>query len=162
MAAATYANDHGYYGEDGVVGILFADSLFNWRAGAQKIFINFTDEGTQPSGIYKWSTANICDNFPGYATVHTVFSADTNQTWTPLSWEKPWAMSECTGGTAFFTNSSADSLDLTILPFTLALTNSYKAEFNSASPAGTHNVIITIKVTGADGRIEYLNLVYGG
>lgn len=161
MAASTYANDHSSYSEDGVVGILFADSLFAWRSGAQKVFINFTDEGTQPDYEYKWSTANICDNFPGYATVHTVFSADTNQTWTNLQWEKPWAMSECTGGTAFFMNSNADSLDLTVLPFTTALTNSYKAEFNSANPTGTHDVVITIKVTGADGRIEYLNLVYG-
>ncbi len=160
-ASYIYANDHSSYSEDGVVGILFADSLFAWRAGSQKIFVNFTDEGTQPNNIYKWSTANICDNFPGYATVHTVFSSDTNQTWTTGNWEKPWAMSECTGGTAFFMNSNADSLDLTTLPLTLALTNSYKIEFISANPTGTHTVVITVKVTGADGRIEYLDLLYG-
>jgi hypothetical protein len=160
MAASTYTSGHYDYSEDGVVGILFADSLFNWRSGAQKIFVNFTDEGTQPDNIYKWSTAYICDNFPGYATIHTVFSDDTSQTWTTGSWEKPWAMSECTGGTAFFMNSNADSLDLTTLPLTIALTNSYKAEFLSANPTGTHDVVITIKVTGADGRIEYLNLLY--
>jgi hypothetical protein len=161
-AAYTYANDHYSSSEDGVVGILFADSLFNWRSDAQKIFVNFTDEGTQPNNIYKWSTANICDNFPGYATIHTVFSADTNQTWTTGSWEKPWAMSECTGGTAFFMNSNADSLDLTGLPLSIALTNSYKAEFNSANPSNRHDVVITVKVTGADGRIEYQNWSYAG
>jgi len=165
MAASSYASDHGYYDEDGVVGILFADSLFSWRAGSQKIFVNFTDEPTQPTGIEKWSTANICATFPGYATIHTVFSEDTTYYsgyWQDLYNEKPWAISECTGGTTIFIPSNADSLDLTGLPFTLALTNSYKAEFNSANPTGTHNVVITIKVTGADGRIEYLNLVYGG
>jgi hypothetical protein len=167
MAASSYASNHSYYDEDGVVGILFADSLFNWRTGAQKIFINFTDEGTQPSYVYKWSTQYICDNFPGYATIHTVFSDDTTyQNWTndwmTGNWEKPWAMSECTGGTAFFMNAYADSLDLTGLPLTVALTNSYKAEFNSSNPTGTHDVVITVKVTGADGRIEYQNWSYVG
>jgi len=160
MISSTYANDHNPALEDGVVGILFADSLFNWRTSAQKFFINCTDVGIQPDNIYKWSTDNICDNFPGYATVHTVFSSDTNHAWIPYSLERPWTMSECTGGTAIFTNSSADNLDLTTLPFNAPLTNSYKVEFNSANPTGSHDVVITIQVTGADGIIEYLNIIY--
>jgi len=163
MAAYNYASGHGNYDEDGAVGILFADSLFNWRAGAQKIFINFTDESTQPSGIYKWSTGNICDTFSGNATIHTVFSADTSYGyWQDLYDERPWRMSECTGGTAFFINSNADSLDLTALPLTLALTNSYKIEFISANPTGPHTIVITVKVTNADGRVEYIDILYGG
>jgi len=166
MASYTFANDHSG-SEDGVVGILFADSLFNWRQGSQKIFINFTDEPTQPGYSYKWSTANICDNFPGYATVHTVFSGDTtyygsNYNWQDLYREKPWDMSACTGGTVFYTNAYADSLDLTALPLTLALTNSYKIEFISANPTGPHTIVITVKVTDADGRVEYIDILYGG
>jgi hypothetical protein len=160
--SSTYAINHNPDIEAGVVGILFADSLFNWRAGAQKIFINFTDDGNKPDNNYKWSVQNICDNFPGYATIHTVFSADTNLTWIPMSFEKPWTMSECTGGTSIITNSSASGLDLTSLPLSVALSNSYKVEFNSANTTGIHNVVITVKVTGADGKIEYLNLKYGG
>jgi hypothetical protein len=160
--SSTYASNHNPDLEAGVVGILFADSLFSWRTGTQKIFINFTDDGNKPDNNYKWSVQNICDNFPGHATIHTVFSADTNLTWLPLSLEKPWVMSEWTGGTSIFTNSSASGLDLTSLPLSVALSNSYKAEFNSANPSGTHSVVITVKVTGADGRIEYLNIMYSG
>jgi len=51
---------------------------------------------------------------------------------------------------------------LATLPVAGALSNSYKVEFISANPTGTHTVVITIKVTGADGRIEYIDLLYGG
>jgi hypothetical protein len=159
-AAQTFASDHGSSSEDGVVGIYFADSLFSWRPGSQRIFINFTDEPTQPGGIFQWSTGFICPYMLGKATIHTVFSADTNRTWTDLFSERPWAMSQCTGGTVKFTDSQATGLDLTTLPVSGALANSYLVEFVTTTPGDTHTVIITIKEGNVDGRIIYPGIVY--
>jgi hypothetical protein len=166
-AAWSYASQLGSYDENGAMAIQFADSLFNWRSGAQRVFVNFTDEPTQPNGYDRWSTSYLCDVMAGRATVHTVYSgpADTssslNGSWQILEQERPWKMSECTGGTMLFISETADSLNLSTLPVTGTLSNSYKVEFLSASPADSHVVAITIKVTGADGRIEYDKQIYG-
>jgi hypothetical protein len=159
--AYTYAS--GVYDENGAVAILFADSLFSWRAGAQRVFINFTDEPTQPGGYYQWSTENLCNKILGRATVHTVFSEDTTYysgDWQDLYNERPWAMSECTGGTVKFVDEYATGLNLADLPVAGALSNSYLVEYVSSNPNGVHTVVITVKVTGADGQIEYLNITY--
>ncbi|MBZ0199888.1 MAG: VWA domain-containing protein, partial [Ignavibacteriaceae bacterium] len=158
--ALTFHGSHGTYAENGVVGILFANQYFSWRTGAQKIFINFTDESTQPSGLAQWSTSAICSQLGGAATVHTVWSgsADTANAyyWTPLQNERPWDMSKCTGGTVVLVPSNATGLDLSNLPVTGALSNSYLVEFKTSNATGTHNVIITIKEgTTADSKRVY-------
>ncbi len=149
--------------ENGVVGIFFANFLYNWRPGAQKIFINFTDESTFPEGYYTWSTAALCDKLLGKATVHTVFSEDTTLSsgnWEDLWEERPWEMSKCTGGTVKFVSSDASDLNLLDLPVTGALSNSYLVEFVTSSASGTHNVVITVSTNTADGRIEYTDKSY--
>ncbi len=100
-------------GENGVVGVLFADSLFSWRAGAQRVFVNFTDEPTQSSTYYipQMNTAYMCSKIYGKASVHTVFSADTTYGYWTETYERPWAMSECTGGTQIFLPYDASGLD---------------------------------------------------
>ncbi|GAB4286204.1 MAG: hypothetical protein Kow0098_01090 [Ignavibacteriaceae bacterium] len=142
------------FDENGVVAVLFADSTFAWRSGAQRVYINFTDEPTQHDGI-NWTTAQMCSLISGKATVHTVFSADT----TSFSWdvddERPWEMSLCTGGTIKFIPSDASGLNLKDLPFTTALTNSYLIEYIASSTGVTHSIIITIVESGADGKKEY-------
>jgi hypothetical protein len=151
------------WGENGVVGVFFADSLFNWRPGAQKVFINFTDEPTQPGGYYEWSTAAMCDKILGEATVHTVFSEDTTYyqgSWEDLISERPWDMSHCTGGTVKFINSDASDLNLLDLPVTGALSNSYLVEYVTASSSGSHTVVITVSTSTADGQIEYIDKSY--
>ena len=151
----------GVSGENGVVAILFADSLFSWRAGSQRIFINFTDEPTQPNYIEKWSTSNLCNELLGRATVHTVFSRDSSYySWTPLYRERPWKMSECTGGTMKFIPSDASGLDLTTLPVAGALANSYLLEYVTGNPNGTHTVTITVKTASVDGKIVYTDISY--
>jgi hypothetical protein len=157
---SSYTFASGIGGENGVVGIMFAENYFNWRAGAQKIFINFTDEPTQPSGNYEWSTAFICSYMLGKSTIHTVFSADTNRTWTDLYSERPWEMSQCTGGTIKFLDYQATGLDLTNLPVSGALANSYLVEYVTSAPGDTHTVVITIKEGDVDGRITYPDLMY--
>jgi len=163
--AATFHGSHGYYDENGVVGILFAHQYFSWRAGAQRIFVNFTDESTQPSGLAQWSTSAICTQLGGLATVHTVWSgyADTANaySWSPLYDERPWDMSKCTGGTVVLVPSNATGLDLSKLPVTGALSNSYLVEFITSDASGTHTVVITIKEgTSADGKRVYTNINY--
>jgi hypothetical protein len=151
------------YGENGVVGVFFADSLYNWRPGAQKVYINFTDEPTQPGGLYSWSTAALCEKLLGSATVHTVFSEDTtwySGYWQDLWQERPWDMSKCTGGTVKFVSNDASDLNLIDLPVTGALSNSYLVEYVTSSASGTHTVVITVSTSTADGRIEYTDISY--
>jgi hypothetical protein len=159
-AAFNFTPDHGSVSEDGVVGIMFADSSFSWRAGSQRIYVNFTDEPTQPDGVYRWSTEFVCNYMLGKATIHTVFSADTFRTWTPLVAERPWEMSQCTGGTVKFVDTQATGLDLTNLPVSGALANSYLVEFVTTTPADTHTVVITINEGDVDGRIIYDGILY--
>jgi hypothetical protein len=143
------------YGENGVVAVLFADSNFTWRAGAQRVFINFTDESTQPDNNLFWNTAKMCNLMIGKAAVHTVYSgpADTssglNGSWGTYD-ERPWEMSLCSGGSVKFIPQDATGLDLKTLPVTGALTNSYLVEYRT-SGAGTHTVKITVFTATADG-----------
>jgi hypothetical protein len=159
-AASTFGHSGG--GENSVVGIFFADSLFSWRSAANRVYVIFTDEPTQPGGFAYWSTEGLCSRWTaGRGTIHTVFSEDTTFTsWTNLYSERPWALSWCTGGTTKFIPSSAAGLDLTTLPVTGALANSSLVEFVSANPNVAHTVTITVKVTGADGKTVFQNITY--
>jgi von Willebrand factor type A domain-containing protein len=158
--AANYA--YGVWGENGVVGVLFADTMFTWRSGAQRVFINFTDEPTQPGGYFEWGTENFCTKMAGVATVHTVWSGgDTTGFFeSPLSREKPWAMSECTNGTIKLINYNASDLDLTDLLVTGALENSYLIEYLTSAPSDTHTVVVTVKTNDAEGEITFDNITY--
>jgi hypothetical protein len=157
--AWNYASE--IWGENGVVGIFFADTMFNWRAGAQHVFVNFTDEPTQPGGYAYWSTSNLCDRMIGKGTVHTVFSEDTTYYyWQDLTDERPWRMSQCTGGTVKFISNDASDLNLLDLPVTGALSNSYLVEYLTSGASTIHNVMITVMDVGADGQIEYQGISY--
>lgn len=145
------------YDENGVVAVLFADTNYSWRAGAQRIFINFTDEPTQTGTNYLWNTAKLISKIGGKATVHTVFSEDTTYySYWDESAERPWEMSKGTGGTIKFIDSYATGLDLTNLPVAGALSNSYLVEYVAGSTGKSHTVIITIRESSADGKREYI------
>ncbi len=160
--AANYASNLGYGPENGVVGIRFADENFSWRAGASHQFINFTDEPTQPNNIEEWSSDYLCDLMAGKANIHTVYSEDsTYWSMTPLIAERPWKLSECTGGTIAFVQNDASDLDLSTLPVVGSLTNSYLIEFITSDPDGTHTITIYIYDEGADGYIEITDVTYG-
>ncbi len=139
--------------ENGVVAVLFADSIFSWRPGAQSVYINFTDEPTQSNGV-EWTTSQMCSLIGGKATVHTVFSADTIGIWSNTR-ERPWAMSWCTGGTIKIIPNDASGLNLRDLPFATVLANSFLVEYLASSTGATHTVIITIYESDADGKREY-------
>jgi len=162
IAASSFASGVG--GENGVVGTFFADSMFNWRSGASRQFINFTDEPTQPGGIEQWGTAYMCEQLSGKVNIHTVFSQDTMcyaSDWNNLVDERPWWMSECTGGTMVFVSTDASDLDLSSLPVVGVMSNSYLVEYESSDASGTHTIRIYVFDEGADGVIEFVDIEYG-
>jgi hypothetical protein len=134
-------------GENSVVAITFADSLFAWRRDANRVYIIFTDEATQPRRDPYWSTEGLLSRWNSEkGTIHTVFSEDTLRMrgWSSR-YERPWELSRLTGGTMKFISRNAKDLDLTTLPVTNVLTNSVLVEFMSANPNVPHDVTITVK-----------------
>ena len=158
-ALATRAYSFGYAGdENGVMAALFADSVYAWRSGAQRVMILFTDEPTQHDGV-SWTNAIGCGLLSGKATVHTVFSEDsTYYTWNNTN-ERPWQLSLCTGGTIKFVPNSALGLTLKDLPVAGALANSYLVEYVSAKTGVAHVVKITVYTSTADG-VQTFNVTY--
>ncbi|QQS37776.1 MAG: VWA domain-containing protein [Ignavibacteriales bacterium] len=156
-ALTTRALGFGYAGdENGVMAALFADSAYTWRSGSQRVMILFTDEPTQSDGI-EWTNNVGCSKLGGRATVHTVFSGDTNiynyTYWNQYN-ERPWDLSTCTSGTIKYIPTSAAGLNLRDLPVSGTLTNSYLVQYRTSSP-GTHTVKITIYTSTADGSQTY-------
>jgi len=162
-ALTTRAYNFGYAGgENGVIAAIFADSVYGWRAGAQRVFINFTDEPTQNTDGVTWSNAQGCNLLSGKATVHTVFSGDTtyynSSYWTQYD-EEPAALSRCLGGTIKYIPEDATGLSLKDLPVAGALANSYLVEFVTAKNGVAHTVKVTIYTSTADG-VQTFNVTY--
>jgi hypothetical protein len=156
--------------ENGIVGVVFAEHQFSWRAGSQRVFINFTDEATQPGGKSEWTTATLCARWvPESGTIHTVWSGagsvelDGGTKWTAGKMENPGDLSRCTPGSVIRTvSSNATDLDLTTLPLTDALRNSALVEYVSADPSAAHEVSVTVRNgTSADGRTTFTGITYG-
>ncbi len=144
--------------ENGIVAAIFADSVYGWRSGAQRVFINFTDEPTQSDGI-TWTNAFGCGLLSGKATVHTVFSEDSTYYYWDNQNERPWDISTCTGGTIKFISGNAIGLTLKDLPVAGALANSYLVEYVTAKTGIAHVVKITIYTSTADG-VKTFNVTY--
>jgi hypothetical protein len=154
------AYNFGYAGgENGVIAAIFADSVYSWRAGAQRVFINFTDEPTQSLSDGTWNNAMGCSLLSGKATVHTVFSRDSSYYTWDFDDERPWELSICTGGTIKFIPEDASGLSLKDLPVAGALANSYLVEFVTAKTGVAHVVKVTIYTSTADG-VQTFNVTY--
>lgn len=134
-----------------VQALRYADQNFSFRTGANRIYVNFTDEPNQPNNQADWSVDFLKDQKnwnTAQGTIHTVFSEDsTNLSYTPLQEEKPWLMSDYTGGSKKFVSSGFENVTLDDLPVTGAMSNSYKIYFLNTSTVanGKHVVKITIK-----------------
>lgn len=136
--------------ECGAMAILFADQYFSFRPGANRIYVNFTDEPNQPNNYSGYSVRffDSQENWPASkGTVHTVFSEKkfTYNTWNRE--EQPWLISEYTGGTTLFTSSSFNGVTLESLPVTGAMENSYIIRFTNIEElldGAAHQVHITI------------------
>lgn len=161
-ALETRAYNFGYAGdENGVMAAFFADSVYSWRPGAQRVMILFTDEPTQNMDGIHWTNAQACSLLSGKATIHTVFSEDT--TYYSSYWnqyrERPWEVSICTGGTIKFIPYDATGLTLKDLPVAGALANSYLVEYVSSQTGKAHTVKITVSTSTADG-VQTFNVTY--
>ncbi|HOJ18914.1 MAG: VWA domain-containing protein [Ignavibacteriales bacterium] len=160
------------YGENGCVAIDFADKYFSWRANGTRVYINFTDEPLQSSGASSnYFISNFLQNWTSAkGSIHTVYSISywngtVPDTASMSGWwyggdERPWKLSEGTGGTTKFIHPNASDLDLNSLPVTTAIVNASQLIFVSKDPSKTHNVVITIKDVNVEGRKEYLNQGY--
>lgn len=147
------AYENGSYNECGMVALRFAHDKFNFRGGSNRVYVNFTDEPNQPANMEKWSVEYLNpetgNNWKSnYGTIHTVFSEEEYQYWQDLSYEKPWLMSEYTGGTVIFVDRYAKDWDLTKLPVTGAMQNSYMIRFTNIDQfkdGQVHTIKITVQ-----------------
>ena len=155
--------------ENGIVAIKFAESNLAFRPDAQRIFVNFTDEPTQPGGQTAIATKTLCARWkPQNGTIHTVWSGsdslapDGGATWVENQDENPADLSACTpGGVVKSVKPDATDLDLTTLPMTNALRSSALVEFSSKDASAPHNVTIVVKNgTTSDGKTEFTNVKY--
>lgn len=166
--------------ENSIVGLFYADQFFNWRAGASRVYIIFTDDVTHTNGNVTFNNSNFRRVWkPEQGTVHGVFSPD-DRYWTggaapdtalfmrspPYSYgpplHRPWELAQFTGGTVKFVRSDCRDLSLLDLPVTQALTKSYRVEFCTTDPAKPHNLTLTLRLPNgtADGTRTYTALTY--
>lgn len=146
--------------ECGVAALRYADENFSFRKGANRIYVNFTDEANYPANKSKFSVNYLASqsNWPSSkGTVHTVYSGSTNITESTNSVEKPWRMSDYTGGTTLYCNSYFTGIYLDDLPVTSAIQNSYVIRFANIEEymdGQYHSVKITINDEDGDVRAE--------
>lgn len=154
--------ENGSYNECGMVALHYANDNFKFRNGANRIYVNFTDEPNQPYRISKWSVEYLNPNVnpnnwnPANGTIHTVYSeTPTAYSWSTLISEKPWLMSEYTGGSIIYTDRYFTNVTLDDLPVTGAMQNSYIIRFTNIEKymdGQPHTVKIT--VVSADGKVQ--------
>lgn len=154
-----YRTGGGDSNECGTAALRFADEQFTFRTGANRVYVNFTDEPNQPNGNQAFSTEWVNDikNWPATkGTIHTVFSAGNNWSESADYKEYPWNLSTYTGGTIIFTSSSFSGVNLDDLPVTGALQNSYIIRFRNVEnlfDGKEHDVHITVKSASPNGEI---------
>lgn len=138
-------------GECGGMALRFADAYLNFRSGANRIYVNFTDEPNQPNYYSYYSTESFNTNWSSQqGAVHTVYSStDTLKYGERINYaEKPWRISWYTGGTVLFADPYFTDVDLNKLPVTGAIQNSYILRFvinNSLRDGYYHNLVVTVK-----------------
>lgn len=165
--------ENGSYNECGMVALHFANDNFVFRSGANRIYVNFTDEPNQPNHVGRWSveflnpTTNPNNWNPANGTVHTVYSGYKSSSWTNLYSENPALMSEYTGGTVLYATSgftdinTGEAVTLESLPVTGAMQNSYIIRFTNIEEymdGRPHEVKVT--VVSADGTVKAEKIYY--
>lgn len=143
--------------ENPVSAIRYADSLFNWRREAQKIFVVFTDVPVKPSSKEDWSTNWVRTNLRGRGIVHVVFASDssryTNLWSTPnLSNQNPKDLATFTGGT-YKLIPDGHNLNLLYLPIVESLLYSHSIDFLTTSGKKKIKIVASIS-TNYDGKTE--------
>lgn len=156
-ALQTAANSMGSTGDEcGGMALIYADQNMKFRPGANRIYVNFTDEPNYPDGSSNYSTEffKSQENWSTIqGTVHTVFSGLTSFSHNVGYSEQPWRISEYTGGTILYASSDFSDVTLQNLPVTGAMQNSYVIRFTNIDElmdGEPHEVTITI--LSADGK----------
>lgn len=138
-----YRTGGGSDDECGMAALRFADENFDFRKGANRIYVNFTDEPNQPAGISRFSVESLLTDWnTSDGTIHTVFSNNKE-----TAGEYNRLMSEYTGGTVINTNSSFTGVTLESLPVSDAMMNSYIIRFTNIEEfmdGQPHEVRITV------------------
>lgn len=165
LATNAYNFQGQVYDENAIVGLKYGNQFLNWRAGANRVYIVFTDEPTQPNNDTNFCTENFKNTWGNNGTVHVVFSEDTTYMtsyWQPMQNERPWLLATYSGGTSLFVNSSASNLNLNQLPLTGALIETVTIEFSIPTTSkATHDVKLFIKNgTTSDGAREYKGVTF--
>lgn len=139
--------------ECGMAALRFATDLFSFRKGANRIFVNFTDEPNQPAGIARFSVESLLTDWDTtLGTIHTVFS-DGNERHTEYNYK----MSDYTGGTVITCGSSFSGVTLESLPVTDAMENSYIIRLTNLDrfmDGKVHKLHITILSPDGSVRVE--------
>lgn len=155
------ASSYSVSDECGGMALRYADRNIDFRTGANRIYVNFTDEPNQTggySGNFSVEFVNDQTNWnTSQGTIHTVYSASPNFTESSTN-EKPWRLSEYTGGTTLYANSDFSDVSLSSLPVTGAMTHSYIIKFLATSDMadGLHEVLVTIQSKDGTVRTEKL------
>ena len=158
-AAANEMNQDRVWDECGVMALKYADKYLRFRNGANRIYVNFTDEPNQPNGKEYYSTEWVKEiaNWPSTkGTIHTVYSAYNTWTQTINYNEWPWNLSDYTGGTTLYADSNFSNVSLDDLPVSGALLNSYIIRFTNVKgvfDGKPHRVKITVKSQSPNGEI---------
>lgn len=143
--------------ENPVSAIRYADSLFNWRIDAQRIFVVFTDVPVKPSSREDWSTNWVRTNLRGRGVVHTIFASDssrfTNLWSTPnLTNQNPKDLATFTGGT-YKMHPDGYNLNLLYLPLVESLLYSHSIDFITSSGRKRIKIVASLS-PNFDGKSE--------
>lgn len=160
-----YRTGGGSSNECGTAALRYADENFSFRPGANRVYVNFTDERNQPGGKADYSTLWVKENWKNtQGTIHTIYSdgadwANTYQNYIDKNY--PWDLSLYTDGTILFTSSSfidinGKRITLSDLPVSGALLNSYIIRFTNVEnifDGNLHEVKVTVKSESPSGEI---------
>lgn len=143
--AYNYRTGGGSNNECGMAAVRYANDNFSFRTRANRIYVNFTDEPNQPNRNARFSVESLLTDWDTtLGTIHTVFSDyktyDNN--------ECNALMSEYTGGTVLYTDSSFSGISLEDLPVSDAMRNSYVIRFTNIDKqidGQSHKVRMTIQ-----------------
>ena len=143
--------------ECGLLALRFANDKFRFRPYSNRIYVNLTDEPNQPKGNENFSTEWVSKegNWPvTNGTIHTVYSADSTFSVQKYYNERPWDLSDLTGGSKMFVNGYFRGVSLDSLKVTKVLQNSYIIKITNVEDVvdgQPHNVWITVKT--ADNKV---------
>jgi len=150
-----------------VAALRLADEQFSFRPGANRVYVNFTDEPNYfNSDLTSVEYVNPANGNWGatQGTIHTVFSE--SYLYSGSCYEDPKLLSDYTGGTYLQVPYDFSGVTLDDLPITGALMNSYIIKFTNCEEVfdgQPHNVKITVKSESPNGEIladKEFNLVF--